>query len=575
MNKVRLPYIVQDQLTATRKGMKPVEFFYYEDEDEVFLDGPVSKRVAVVDFDAKDGRLQPSTVFEPPTGRRTVGRYVVDESELESIEFTQVSVFSTVLKTMRLFEMDDILGRRLTWAFRGPQLLVVPRAGLCANAFYERDSRSLQFFCFDSLTRPGKRIYTSLSHDIVSHETGHAILDGIAPDLYDAITPQSLALHEAIADLTSLVMSIDSGTLRKTVLDQSDGSIDGENAFSAVASEFGEALGHGRLYLRSLKNNKTLDRSVRTKDRHGDPDYIGRSEPHDLSQVLTGALFEVLANAHEKEKRRASAGIADPGERRRAEFRASGKALAVATYRFRRLIFRALDYLPPGEVSFADYGRAMIAADQAAHPQHGQERERLKDEFARRKIVSRRDDLEVQTNYSHPAVAAVDPAVLVESDWAAYEFANANRKLLRIPGEVPFHVGARLDVTKKIYGADGEHLVRECIFKVSWKATEPSELDRRFPRQRIVTVGTTLVIDWETRQIRALLTTDQSARQRKDRTLLLRKLQEQELLLPGDRHTGPGGARLASVLRTETNDDTLQVCGAARTLHIVGQGDHR
>ena len=125
----------------------------------------------------------------------------------------KVSVFGTVLKTMRLFERDDTLGRQLSWSFNAPQLLVVPRAGEWTNAYYERDSHSLQFFYFPSVRPPYETVYTSLSHDIVAHETGHAILDGIAPDLYNAVTPQSLALHEAVADLTALMMAFKSPNL--------------------------------------------------------------------------------------------------------------------------------------------------------------------------------------------------------------------------------------------------------------------------------------------------------------------------------------------------------------------------
>ena len=105
-----------------------------------------------------------------------------------------------------MFEEGDTLGRRLNWGFNGPQLLIVPVAGEWANAFYEREAHCLQFFYFNS-QQAGQRVYTALSHDIVSHETGHAILDGIAPDLYHSITPQSLALHEGIADLVALVIA--------------------------------------------------------------------------------------------------------------------------------------------------------------------------------------------------------------------------------------------------------------------------------------------------------------------------------------------------------------------------------
>ncbi|MCI0348450.1 MAG: hypothetical protein L0Z53_03405, partial [Acidobacteriales bacterium] len=62
--------------------------------------------------------------------------------------FMQVVVFGGVMKTMQMFEEADNLGRRIRWAFDGPQLLVVPRAGDWANAYYERESRSLQFFYF-------------------------------------------------------------------------------------------------------------------------------------------------------------------------------------------------------------------------------------------------------------------------------------------------------------------------------------------------------------------------------------------------------------------------------------------
>ena len=96
---------------------------------------------------------------------------------------------------------------------------------------------------------------------------------------------------------------------------------------------------------------------------------MARNEPHDLSEVLSGALYAVMVKIHKT--------LLDEYTQKtgRPRLEVSGKALFVGRERFKRIIFRALDYLPPGEVSFADYGRAIIAADQASHPDDAQERE--------------------------------------------------------------------------------------------------------------------------------------------------------------------------------------------------------
>ena len=571
--EARVPLMIQDPMTADFKGMEPTEGFTIDRED-FFLDGPVTRRVAVLDFDSKTGALRAGVRFRPPPPARVQGRYeVADENDIYARDFNQVSVFATVLKTMYMFEEPDTLGRPLVWAFGAPQLLVVPRAGRWANAYYERESHSLQFFYFPSARQPERTIYTSLSHDIIAHETGHAILDGIAPSLYDAITPQSLALHEGIADLIALVMAFRSPTLRKTVLDQTGGSIENSTAFSWVAEEFGRARDpHGRAgYLRSLLNRKTLDPNDTSRDRRGEPNLVSRNEPHTLSQVLSGALYTVMVKVHDDLKRRY---VQEEGG---SEISVSGKALWVGAERFKRMIFRALDYLPPGEVSFADYGRSIIAADQASHPDAGQERDWIREEFVRRHMVPNREALQVETNFEHPALKEVDLHTLVASDWAAYEFANRNRQLLRIPSGIPFQVQPRLDVTKVYYHRDGKQKVRECLFKVSWEQPEPNPLGLRFPRHRQITVGTTLAIDWHTRVVRALLTSDHSKRRQEQeeqqaaRDCMLRQMADTGLLRLGRQSIGPAGKELRTIGRGESANGLMRVRGAARMLHIAGE----
>lgn len=569
---IRIPTLIKDPVTTEFLELEAVEFVTIKDED-FFLDGPVSKRVAVLDFDPRSGALLPGAKFRPPAGKQKFGGYEIKDEgrinrpgfDLHAPDFNQVSVFGTVLKTMYMFEEPDTLGRPLTWGFDAPQLLVVPRAGRWNNAFYERDSHSLQFFFFESARRPGEMIQTSLSHDIVSHETGHAILDGIAPDLYSAVSPQSLALHEAVADLTALMMSFRCEPLARAALHRKGGSIQDSHAFSGIAEEFAfESDPHGRsIFLRNLLNDKNLDPKS--------PDRVARDEPHQLSEVLSGALYSVMLRIFERLKGEymsppPAGSAARPIPKAQVPFR----ALLDGSRRFKRMIFRALDYLPLGEVSFADYARAIIAADQASHPNDGAERELIREEFVRRRMVPNKRALEVKTNFEHPAVEGLDLQALVDSDWVAYEFANNNRRLLGIPDGVHFRVRPRLDTTKRYFLEGGPAMIRECIFKVSWDHKEANRLGGLFPRERQITVGTTLAIDWETRKVRALLTSDYgNARQQDDRDLMLTRLAGDGLLRLGNEAVGPDGKPLSTAIRAEATDGVMRVRGTSRMLHIA------
>ena len=542
--RVKIPRMIDDPYAfAGEEGELPFEMATTLEEG-FFLDGPVTRRVAVLDFDPATGDLVPGARYVPPAGGGKSGGYQLAESgDIYANDFNQVSVFATVLETMAMFEEPDALGRPLTWAFEAPQLLVVPRAGEWANAFYERESHSLQLF-FISPDRPDRpKVYTSLSRDVVAHETAHAILDGIVPTLYNAITPQSLGLHEAIADLTALLISFRSRKLRESVLARTQGKLNDSTAFSAVAPEFALARdpGSGAKYLRNLFNQKTLDREDRSLDADGVPNRVNRYDPHALSEVLSGALYSVFVRIYD-------------GLRTASPDWSSGKALFVAGERLKRMTLRALDYLPPGEISFADYGRALLASDQAGYPGEGEEREWLRQELVRRAVVADAGDLAVETNFDDARLQSYDPEALIDQDWAAYEFANRNRELLAIPPDVSFHVYPRLKSTKSYRrkkGSAEEEQITELIFKVSWDEKEPSGLPAPHPPERQVRRGTTVAVDWKTRRVRARLTSDATPGQRSDRDTLLRRM------------AGDG------TLRLETLDGVLRVRAAARMLHII------
>jgi hypothetical protein len=582
--------MIQDPATSL-KGVKISEGFDPANE-EFFLDGPVTRRLAILDFSPENGELVKGAAFHPPPLGRVRGWYQDEDGndvyhtkkdELDKPAFLQVSTFATVLKTMYLFEGTgerkiDTLGRNLTWAFDNTQLLIIPRAGQRANAYYSRDSNSLQFFYFPSPLDPTRDIFTCLSRDIVAHETGHAIIDGIAPDLVDACTPQSLAIHEAIADLTALLMAFQSHNLRKTVLKRTDGSLMKPTEFCSIGEEFGLELWSNRKGLRNLFNDKTLN-------PEDEGNFVKGQEPHLLSEVLSGALYKVMINIHENLKEE----LKDTPEYSKfhdPRFSASGEALLKGAGRFRRMIFRALDFLPPGEVSFADYGRAIIAVDYVAYPDDDKMRNWVIDQFVKRKIVESKSalDFEIDFNAEEPILNVKN---LCESDWAAYDFANKRRSLLFIPENVQFQVRPRMLVRKK-YDTDKE--VHECIFKVAWDHVESNPLGTRYPEDRFITVGTTLALGFDSNRVLARLTNvppteqvmieglsgDSLQIRRKEydlqwkaRNEFLNLLANEDLIEFKDYARDPDGQELLSKIQADVVGGKLRIKRTGKMLHIM------
>ena len=107
------------------------------------------------------------------------------------------------MRTLGRFERA--LGRRVSWGFYGHHLNLVPHAFVEANAFYSRDSHALLFGHFPSRRNPGEQVFTCLSHDVVVHETTHAVLDGLRPKFLEPSSPDQAAVHEGFSDVVALL----------------------------------------------------------------------------------------------------------------------------------------------------------------------------------------------------------------------------------------------------------------------------------------------------------------------------------------------------------------------------------
>ncbi|MCW4020612.1 MAG: hypothetical protein NWF14_05225 [Candidatus Bathyarchaeota archaeon] len=584
--KANIPLMIQDPSTIIG-GKDIVEGFI--PEEDFFLSGPVTDRIAVLNFD-ENGGIKVSAFFKAPSPRRKLGRYmdapkrgknIRKSKNIYSDAFRSVAAFSMVLKTLYLFEGTDekkidTLGRKLTWAFDSPQLFVIPDAGEWANAFYCRDSNSLHFFHFYPSTDPNRKIYTGLSRDIVSHETGHAVVDGIASDLFDSCSPESLAIHEAMADLTAMLVAFQSNELREDVLKETEGRLDKPSRFSSIAEEFGKELYGARGCLRALHEFTSMN-----------PDheaYVGSLEPHDLSRVLSNALYDVMLKIFqqvwdEEAQKPKYQKYENP------RFSSSGISLWTAAARFKRMVFRGLDVLPPGDISFADYGRAVMAHDTVAYDTSDY-RDWIRDEFLRRSIVKNKDALKTDTHLDRSVGNEVWE--IYENDYTAYRFAERERELLYIPKNVRFEVRPRHLVNKK-YENDVEKT--ECIFKIAWSHVEENPVGFGLPPQRMIIVGTTLVFDMETGNVLLRLSNAPPPKgdtmiyagrishieyeeQWDQRNSFIEKLVEKDVIKFGRDAYGPDGKTpLLSAVRAEGLRGVMRVRGTGKTLHILLETD--
>ena len=109
------------------------------------------------------------------------------------------------------------LGREIAWATAptddGPLRLVVRPFGFeGTNAGYSREAGDLAFGYFSAgehaagFTLKDGLIATALSHDIVAHETTHALLDGLRSSFMDPSNVDVPAFHEAFSDLVALFL---------------------------------------------------------------------------------------------------------------------------------------------------------------------------------------------------------------------------------------------------------------------------------------------------------------------------------------------------------------------------------
>ena len=359
----------------------------------------VADAIAVVDYDgAAKTWYKPVDLDDP----RILIRSGLDPTEADP-RFHQQMVYAVVTDTIAHFEAA--LGRRIHWRreervkrTRGylpgdiRTLNVYPHAMVAANAFYSPSAHGILFGYFraeredQGRNLPGQTVFTCLSHDIVVHETTHAIIDGIRGHFTEQTNQDVPAFHEGLADIVALFRHFTHKEALLETIQRTGGALyqqqlqveappaaPGEkprivaeiverNPLVELAQQFGEATGRGR----------GLREALGTKPGSHDIEKI--TEPHLRGAILVAAVFDAYFSIYVRRTAdlfriyRAGGGSDRPSD---LPSSLAGRLVDEASRtaeQFFRVCVRALDYCPPVDVTFGDFLRAVVTADFDLHP---------------------------------------------------------------------------------------------------------------------------------------------------------------------------------------------------------------
>jgi hypothetical protein len=325
--------------------------------------GPRGHRVHVIDFDAG------ARVYYTPRKHGLLRDPYANITDLDKLvrdpHFHQQNVYAIAMST--LSEFERALGRSVCWGFDDPshELKIAPHAFADANAYYSRRSESLAFGYF----RPARNrlVYTCLSHEIIAHETTHAILDGLRNFFMRPSSPDQAAFHEGFADVVALLSVFKGRSLiehslagvvdRRNLVPSAALTWDAlaDNVLMRLAKELGEDLAGVR--------GEPLRHSVKLKPSRNyltSPEYV---EAHKRGEVLVAIMMHAFLEVWVRRL--------DPiGRDRGIALNRSVVAEegAVAARQLLRVAIRALDYLPPVDMDFSSYLSALLTADAQAYP---------------------------------------------------------------------------------------------------------------------------------------------------------------------------------------------------------------
>ena len=344
-------------------------------------------RVQVVDYDASLDRYRkpkPPAAKDDPFKGKDPDRLIADP------EFHAWNCYAIVMSTLARFEFA--LGRRVAWSFGGHQIKVAPHALRGCQRLLLAAGR------VDPLRLlPGQKdtVFTCLSHDVISHETTHALLDGLRERYMDPSSADQAAFHEGFADVVALLSVFALPGVVERIVDLGEAAEQQTGGSAAPhpdqPADRGAALPRAPRAWASRWERRSRACAVRRSASRG------RSSRRRSGIGTIRSSRSRTGGARSSSRRcctRSSARGATASRRwARRPRRSSGKTLdrervveegATLAETLLTTAIRALDYAPTVDLKFGDYLSAVLTGDREVRPDDKKYdlRRRLREAFA-------------------------------------------------------------------------------------------------------------------------------------------------------------------------------------------------
>jgi len=298
--------------------------------------GPRGEYVEVVDTDAAGEQVHPPLDLDRADVLAAGGLAPSDGDPA----FRQQMTFAVAMRTIESFERA--LGRPAQWAPRARggfrrRLAIHPHYDETLDASYDREAG----VCLGYGRAGDALVLTCLSQDAIARAVTEALLDGLNLEL-------GAELSRAFADLVALLQHFGEGDVLEREIARVRGDLRERSLLGAVAPQLAAALGR--------------------------PDGVWRPRPPDAQAAERGDIavaavflaFTHIYDARVADLRRIASrgtGVLAAGALHPDLVRRLAREASLVAQHVLNMCIRALDYLPPVDVTFFEYLRALITAD--------------------------------------------------------------------------------------------------------------------------------------------------------------------------------------------------------------------